>query len=702
MSIFKMRAAGSVRLPDLTEVRRALAILADPENGCEIRGLPGGTSFVHKGDDLDGLCAAAQKLADRKGVYYALNPIPLNASRANSGNVLRRRWVLIDIDPKRPKDTNSTEEEHKAAKEVAALIIDYLMSVGWPAPLLVDSGNGWHVLFRIELQNDAESRELVRSFLVSLAQVFDNEQAHVGSECHDAPRISKLPGTWARKGPHTSERPHRQAKLVFAPEAPTAVAKEVIQQTIRLLEDRHNGIGEPRSGNEAPSAFVLRSNGADISAYGKAALENEIAKLILTTPGTESGGVGRNNQLFRSAAALAELVAGGVLNEADVERELISAACRIGLDNDPNCGSRGIQATIQSGFKHGRENPRTGPKNEKKSGNTSGTQQPPGDKPKWDRPAIYSLPEILSMEIPPPNWAVPGLLSEGLSILAGKPKLGKSWMALNLAMTIAAGGTALGMAKTEAGDVLYLSLEDRLRRVQDRSRKLLKGLDCTASGRLKISVLWPKQDRGGSEELYTWLEQAERPRLVIIDVWAKFRPSYKNGSQYEQDYESAAAVKSIADKYGVSLLILHHCKKAAAEDVVDEISGTLGLAGAADGLLVLTRARSETEGKLFITGRDVDEQELAVEFDPQTFAWKSLGKSEGRAESQVKAAILDTFRRMGGAEMFPSEMAKVIGKDAAVVKTTMWRMYKDGELMKKGHKYSWPLEDLAPTDEMAV
>lgn len=264
---------------------------------------------------------------------------------------------------------------------------------------------------------------------------------------------------------------------------------------------------------------------------------------------------------------------------------------------------------------------------------------------------IYTLPELLGTEFPPPRWAVPGLLCEGLTFLGGKPKLGKSWLALNLALTVAAGGEALGRTKVIAGDVLYLSLEDRLRRVQDRARKVLAGLALEATSRLCVAVEWPRQDQGGLDEIARWLETAPSPRLVVLDVWAKFKPSPKGGnsrSAYDQDYDAVSALKSLVDRHGVSALVVHHCKKAAAEDALDELSGTLGLAGSADGTLVLTRARSETEAELFVTGRDVEETKLALTFDTTNFIWRSEGSSAERTESKVKQAALDLFQKNPG------------------------------------------------------
>jgi RecA-family ATPase len=140
------------------------------------------------------------------------------------------------------------------------------------------------------------------------------------------------------------------------------------------------------------------------------------------------------------------------------------------------------------------------------------------------QPTILRLDELMSRDFPPTRWAVPGILPEGLSLLAGKPKLGKSFLALNLGITIAAGGKALGSVAVDSGDVLYLALEDRYRRLQDRARKILDGLGCIASARLHLACEWPRMTQDGLGFIEDWIEKQSGAKLVVIDVWARFRP----------------------------------------------------------------------------------------------------------------------------------------------------------------------------------
>ncbi|MGB9826369.1 MAG: AAA family ATPase, partial [Desulfofundulus sp.] len=215
--------------------------------------------------------------------------------------------------------------------------------------------------------------------------------------------------------------------------------------------------------------------------------------------------------------------------------------------------------------------------------------------PEWQPagyPTGYSAAALVAMEFPEPRWCIPGLLPEGLTILAGKPKIGKSWMALNVAVAVASGGVALGQ-RAEAGTVVYLSLEDSPRRLKGRLLQVLDGTPAPAE--LYFYTSWPRMDEGGLSLLQEEIK-TRRPRLVIVDTLARIRPQRKNVSDlFGTDYQDLAALKELADKYNVTLLIVHHLKKATELDPVDMVSGTAGITAAADAVWVLTRQRGQMD-----------------------------------------------------------------------------------------------------------
>jgi hypothetical protein len=169
------------------------------------------------------LLAVENEPSQYKAAYFTLNPIklptgiPLNPhaftpsrNAAGAADIAQRTWLLIDLDPPRPAGTNSTDAEKQAAREQAEQVREYLSSRGWPMPKVCSSGNGWHLLYPIDLPNDDNATGLVRGTLARLHQLFPM----VDPGNFDPPRLCKLYGSWARKGEHSEERPWRRSAIV--------------------------------------------------------------------------------------------------------------------------------------------------------------------------------------------------------------------------------------------------------------------------------------------------------------------------------------------------------------------------------------------------------------------------------------------------------------------------------------------------------
>jgi len=285
-------------------------------------------------------------------------------------------------------------------------------------------------------------------------------------------------------------------------------------------------------------------------------------------------------------------------------------------------------------------------------------------------PVIWSAAELLALELPEPRWAVPGLVPEGVTILAGRPKLGKSWLGLGLAIAVASGGRALGSIELDAGDALYLGLEDSAKRLQQRLVTMLDGRKAPA--RLSVTRDWPK---GGHEQLGEWLEAHPHARLVVLDTLARFRaPARGRDRGYSDDYADLEPLQQLASQRQVAIIVVHHIRKLAADDWIDTITGTLGLAGAADALLGLFRARGEAQAVLKVTGRDLEEQELGLRFDPHGGTWAMLGEAATTVGlSPERREILDVLgRRSRPANA--REVADVVGKSHDATRKLLQRM----------------------------
>lgn len=299
------------------------------------------------------LAAAAAELSGKyPGVYVTLNPVNpelfdrapncvvTNAERgilAHDKDIIGRRWLPIDFDPVRPADCASTAEEHAAALERAKQARDYLTAKGWPQPIFANSGNGAHLLYRIDLPNDEEAKAAVRGVLAHLKEQFSDDAVKSDTTVSNAARIWKVYGTMSAKGPNTPERPHRLAEIIDKPQELGVVTLEQLQELAPPEPER----------NTAPAQQAPKNTGH--SKYAITALDSACRTIQSAVPGT------RNQTLNDECFGIAQLVAAGHLPHGLAFGLLESAAQQCGLDKEE------IKATMASAFKAGMENPRDPP-----------------------------------------------------------------------------------------------------------------------------------------------------------------------------------------------------------------------------------------------------------------------------------------------------------------------------------------------------
>jgi RecA-family ATPase len=187
------------------------------------------------------------------------------------------------------------------------------------------------------------------------------------------------------------------------------------------------------------------------------------------------------------------------------------------------------------------------------------------------------------------------LIPEGVTILAGKPKIGKSWLALDLGITLAAGRFVLGDIKLTEGDVLYAALEDNDRRLRSRIERILTQAEQKWPVRLTLATQWRRLDAGGVADAKEWAASVRQPRLIIFDTLAGVRGDRNNkDTTYEGDYRALGELQKWAGEAGLGVLILHHTRKMESEDPIDSVSGTLGITGCVDTVAVLARTGKGT------------------------------------------------------------------------------------------------------------
>ena len=309
------------------------------------------------------------------------------------------------------------------------------------------------------------------------------------------------------------------------------------------------------------------------------------------------------------------------------------------------------------------------------------------DMMKRERLQFVNAQSLRSKVFQPVKWAVPGFLPSGLSILGGAPKTGKSILALQISLGVAIGGYVLGKIQVKQGDVLYLALEDNERRLQERIEGSNNIDEADNLSRLTLAYTVPRQHEGGLEFIEWWLQEHSEARLVIIDTLQKFRKQLSNkGNVYAEDYDVISEIKKIADKYDVAFLILHHLKKVRPKDEltmdwIDTFSGSTGIVGSADALFMLKRARSSVNGKLYRTGRDVEEKEFSLTLDG--FGWCLNENAENFMLPTWKKQILDLLK--SSPTIAPIQLSQAYNLSVNTAQKNLARLAKEGVIIKSGY-----------------
>lgn len=289
-----------------------------------------------------------------------------------------------------------------------------------------------------------------------------------------------------------------------------------------------------------------------------------------------------------------------------------------------------------------------------------------------------SAADLQSKEIPPIRYVVVDMFPQGLSLLASPPKYGKSWFVLDLCLSVAAGRSFLNHQTIKSG-CLYLALEDSERRLKDRMNKVLEGDPAPEHFDYATSALDIGQGLIGQLESY--VDEHPNTALIVIDTLQKVR-AVANGkeSAYSTDYREVGTLKTFADRHGICLLLVHHLRKMADDtDPFNRISGTNGIMGAVDTALVMSRkSRNDPQTVLSITGRDVESQDVAIEFSKENYKWCVLGNAEWIAEQQARMSyqtnpIVITVRKLleqnpGG---WSGSMQQLINKGMELANTAL-------------------------------
>jgi hypothetical protein len=667
---------------------RSLAALHEPDDIVELRILnarerPQGRPHTLSGyfDDWSKLVEAALLWESRApAIHITLNrinrelfhrsPNVLTAypdATTSDAQVARRTAILLDADPVRLSGISSTDRELVAAKEFAWNLRDWLMrEFGWRAPIEALSGNGFHLVPRIDLPNDPASAALVKAVLAAMAARWDNEMVHLDQTTDNAARLVKLWGTVAGKGAHTPERPHRRSQLLAVPECEIVTVEQLT--AVAALAPRAE---RPRA-QSVPGSNVFD-------------LEQWLARHSLVTVGSAREWDGGRKYVLEECPfcgdrqkAIAGVRADGALVFACVK---------------PACKDRDWRALRElKEPKHRAQNTSADQNGHKEWVSAEGTTKSP-----W-QPTVQKASDLLQKDLPAVRWAVPDLIAEGLTIIAAKPKFGTSVLMVNIALSVVAGAPALGHLETQRAEWLYLALEDNERRMQKRLLAM-RGPDEPLPDGLHIAYQWLPLDHGGLSALKDYLTEHPAIRGVTIDTLAPIRGGRRlQDSVYADDYGALRELHALANLLQVAIVVVHHTRKGAAEDPLDEVSGSTGLTAAADNIVVLRTMNGVTQ--LARRGRDYeDDTPIKLKRDPAHLTWQWCGPADEQLESEQRAVILKVLRE-AREPMRRKQIAEATGMRDANVGYLLGEMVKAGQVVqpRRFGPYSVPGRSPAPSN----
>lgn len=397
-------------------------------------------------------------------------------------------------------------------------------------------------------------------------------------------------------------------------------------------------------------------------------MERTIAKLSNAQPGE------RNHVLNKAAHALGGYVGAGRLARDEVRAALVAAVVAAGWQDLDKC-----VRTIEGGIGSGVKEPRV-------------LVVPPLEAAAAiERAAgIYSAADLMRKTFQPVQWAIRDLLPEGVTILSGAPKVGKSWLVYGWCVAVATGTPIWpGRQPEQRGEALYLALEDNERRMARRLELVTKDMPGVDLSNLYAVHDWPRQE-AGARAIADWLRKHPKCRIVVIDTlgaWRDADPGRKNA--YAHDYAVGESLRPLCREFNVAIVVVAHTRKMQSSDYMQMVSGTNGLTGSMDNVLVLERGRGDDGAVLHVDGRDIENaQEAALRLIDGRFHY--VGQAQAVARSKERSDVLDALRTLGVATAKQVHEAMDVPTNYGTLRSRLSRMAKSGELIFANGLYSMP------------
>lgn len=641
---------------DADAVRRAVSVLQKDGAVFEVRtASTAGRKEILSGyfDDADQLIKAFNTIDFReKNIYVTLgelkeycrakvqhNKFMAGVTTTSDPDVERYRWLFVDFDPERPTGISATDEEVEKARKLCQKVLAYLRDNGWPEPVSAFSGNGYHLFYRINVNNDAEGKSLVERCLKALSLLFSTDEVKVDTTNYNPSRICKLHGTLAQKGANVPSRPHRMSGIIHVPEMLEMVDEDLLINLAEYAPKPPKPEAKPATGPRkefdvvdfmSRHGITYRELGSNDRAVEVYALDN-----CPFNPDHRNG----DAKIFKYA-------------DGRISFKCHHNSCRdyrwqdVRLKFEPDAydfqedGERFDKGWLEHVAQRAAE-----------------IVEDKQAKKKKEPRKLKKAKELMQKDIPDPvvyvgvGDDVP-LLVEGTCILSAKPKLGKSWLALAMCLALANGEDFLGY-KTKQCSTLYLDLETSEGLQQKRLRKMLKGAPVPENFYLETET--DRLDKGFVEQIEDYLVQDPNIGLVVVDVFQIIRSPGKSikESEYEHAYRDITPLNMIAQKHHISIILVCHDRKGVnPDDPFDNILGSTGLQGAATQMMVMFRSKKADPIHIMVKGKTIDGlPELNVKIDDAVWTVVEGGSGPDHEREAEIAAYRESAIRQTVLEM---------------------------------------------------
>lgn len=650
---------------DAEEVRRAIEILQKSGGVFEVRVIGASSrKDIMSGyfRDVDTMLQEIDSVDVRgRNIYITLGEVKeecfsrsqsecfeRNPSTTSDGEIKAYRWLFIDLDPVRPTGISSSDAELEEAKKLMLTVLQYMKELGFPEPVTAMSGNGYHLLYRINVVNDLPGRTLIEKCLKNLSAMFDTDKVKIDTTNSNPSRICKLHGTLAQKGRNTKERPHRMSGIIHVPERIETTNREVLQKLADELPDEQPQRNTFRRGYASkPDEFdllaFLSRNGIR---YTEQSGDRSKIYRLDECPFDHSHRNGDAKIFHYPDGAIAFKCHHNSCRQYKWQDVRLLFEPDAYDRNDSQDDER-----IDAGYRAHKH------KKEEEDAIRADIEKDAKAKPKPAKERIFrklkTADGLMQKDIPEPRVLIGvgeevPLLVEGTCILSAKPKLGKSWLALAMCIALANGESFLGY-QTRQCSTLYLDLETSESLQQKRLRKMLKEKD--PPKKFYLDTETDSIEDGFVDQIENYLAQDPDIGLVVIDVFQIIRTKAKTSkeTEYEHAYRDITPLNELAQKHHISIVLVCHDRKAVdPDDPFSNILGSTGLQGAATQMIVMFRKKKDDPIHISVKGKTIDGlPELNVKLEDAEWSIVEGGGDAEREKERARQEYLNSEIRRG-------------------------------------------------------